>query len=632
MALKQFKTESKRLLDLMINSIYTNKEIFLRELISNASDALDKLHFLSLTDDTVTTQKEDYRIRLSIDREARTLTISDNGIGMSADELEKNLGTIAKSGSRDFKAEAAGESAGEIDIIGQFGVGFYSAFMVADKVEVTSRKFGEETAHLWQSTGASGYNITECEKDTPGTDITLFIKEDTAEVKYSDYLETLRISDIVKKYSDYVRYPIVMDVVKTRTKRGSEDETEVYTETETLNSMVPLWRRERKDVKDEEYAAFYREKFSGFGKPARIITSKTEGMASYNALLFIPEDAPYEYYTNAYRKGLQLYASGILIMENCEELLPDYFGFVKGLVDSEDLSLNISREMLQQDGQLKLIRTSLEKKIKNELTALLKEDRESYEIFFENFGSQLKMGCYIDYGMHKLLLQDLLLFYSAKLGKLVTLQEYAAAMPEDQPYFYYAVGESNERLSKLPAAEQVLERGYDILYLTNNSDEFVIQMISVYAEHEMRNISNPDLGLESAEENEKLQTLSGENEDLFAAMLKSLEGKVKAVRLTPRLKSHPVCLTSDGPLSIEMEKVLLSIPGQEPIENDKALELNAEHPVFKTLQEVFKSGDEAKLARYSEILHTQALLIEGLPVEDPVSYALAVCELMAEKA
>lgn len=629
MALKQFKTESVRLLDLMINSIYTNKEIFLRELISNASDAIDKLYFLSLTDENVATGKKDFRIAIEVDKAAGTLTVSDNGIGMNKEELEENLGTIAKSGSLDFKLANQSE---ELDIIGQFGVGFYASFMVADKVTVKSRAYGEDTAYQWESAGGEGYSVTPCEKADVGTTITLHIKPDTETERYSEFLETFRLSSIVKKYSDYIRYPIEMDVEKTRRKPGDENEVETYTETETLNSMIPLWKRDKKDVKKEEYTAFFHNKFGGFGLPARVITSKTEGTASYHALLYIPTEAPYNYYTNDYKKGLQLYASGVLIMENCPDLLPDYFAFVKGLVDSQDLSLNISREMLQQDSQLQLIKNALEKKIKSELLNLLETEREVYENFYENFGAQLKMGCYIDYGMHKLLLQDLLLFYSAKQAKPVTLAEYAAAMPEGQKYIYYAAGESNERLAKLPSAERVLEKGYDLLYLTNNTDEFVLQMISVFKEYEFRNISSGDLGLETEAETAKLETMNSENKPLFDAMEKALNGKIKTVRLTQQLKNHPVCLRSEGPLSIEMEKVLNSIPGQEKMNGDKALEINADHAVFATLQNLFAKNDNEKLALYTNILFTQALLIEGLPVDDPVAFASAVCSIMEEAA
>ena len=624
MAKKQFKAESKRLLDMMINSIYTHKEIFLRELISNASDAIDKLYFRSLTDDSVKLKKKDFFIRLAADKENRTLTVRDNGIGMTKEELEKNLGTIAKSGSLDFKNE--NETGGKVDVIGQFGVGFYSAFMVASRVTVRSRAFGAQEAWQWESTGAEGYTIEPCDKEDVGTEVILVVKENEGEEHYDEFLDDWRLAGIVKKYSDYIRYPIKMLREKSRAIEGTDKdeeghykapEYETYTEDETLNSMVPIWKRDKKKVKDEEYAQFYKDKFGDYSDPARVIQSKTEGTATFNALLFIPSRTPYNYYTKEYEKGLQLYSSGVLIMEKCADLLPDYFSFVKGLVDSEDLSLNISREMLQHDSQLKLIKTTLERKIKNELAAWLKNDREKYEEFFKNFGLQLKMGCYASYGMNKELLQDLLLFHSAKENKLVTLREYYEAMPEDQKYIYYAAGESTDRLAKLPAAERVLDKGFDILYLTDDVDEFMLQMLRSYGdkekEKEFRNISADDLGIETDAEKEEVKAKNEENKELFEAMKAALDGKVTEVRLSQRLKSHPVCLSSSGPLSIEMEKVL---------------ELNGEHEVFAALKRLFEAGDKEKLAAYSEILYDQALLIEGLALEDPVAYANNVCKLM----
>ena len=624
MAKKQFKAESKRLLDMMINSIYTHKEIFLRELISNASDAIDKLYFRSLTDDSVKLKKKDFFIRLAADKENRTLTVRDNGIGMTKEELEKNLGTIAKSGSLDFKNE--NETGGKVDVIGQFGVGFYSAFMVASRVTVRSRAFGAQEAWQWESTGAEGYTIEPCDKEDVGTEVILVVKENEGEEHYDEFLDDWRLAGIVKKYSDYIRYPIKMLREKSRAIEGTDKdeeghykapEYETYTEDETLNSMVPIWKRDKKKVKDEEYAQFYKDKFGDYSDPARVIQSKTEGTATFNALLFIPSRTPYNYYTKEYEKGLQLYSSGVLIMEKCADLLPDYFSFVKGLVDSEDLSLNISREMLQHDSQLKLIKTTLERKIKNELAAWLKNDREKYEEFFRNFGLQLKMGCYASYGMNKELLQDLLLFHSAKENKLVTLREYYEAMPEDQKYIYYAAGESTDRLAKLPAAERVLDKGFDILYLTDDVDEFMLQMLRSYGdkekEKEFRNISADDLGIETDAEKEEVKAKNEENKELFEAMKEALDGKVTEVRLSQRLKSHPVCLSSSGPLSIEMEKVL---------------ELNGEHEVFAALKRLFEAGDKEKLAAYSEILYDQALLIEGLALEDPVAYANNVCKLM----
>ena len=640
MAKKQFKAESKRLLDMMINSIYTHKEIFLRELISNASDAIDKLYFRSLTDDSVKLKKKDFFIRLAADKENRTLTVRDNGIGMTKEELEKNLGTIAKSGSLDFKNE--NETGGKVDVIGQFGVGFYSAFMVASRVTVRSRAFGAQEAWQWESTGAEGYTIEPCDKEDVGTEVILVVKENEGEEHYDEFLDDWRLAGIVKKYSDYIRYPIKMLREKSRAIEGTDKdeeghykapEYETYTEDETLNSMVPIWKRDKKRVKDEEYAQFYKDKFGDYSDPARVIQSKTEGTATFNALLFIPSRTPYNYYTKEYEKGLQLYSSGVLIMENCADLLPDYFSFVKGLVDSEDLSLNISREMLQHDSQLKLIKTTQERKIKNELAAWLKNDREKYEEFFKNFGLQLKMGCYASYGMNKELLQDLLLFHSAKENKLVTLREYYEAMPEDQKYIYYAAGESTDRLAKLPAAERVLDKGFDILYLTDDVDEFMLQMLRSYGdkekEKEFRNISADDLGIETDAEKEEVKAKNEENKELFEAMKAALDGKVTEVRLSQRLKSHPVCLSSSGPLSIEMEKVLNSMPAQqEKVKSEKVLELNGEHEVFAALKRLFEAGDKEKLAAYSEILYDQALLIEGLALEDPVAYANNVCKLM----
>lgn len=644
MAMKQFKAESKKLLDLMINSIYTNKEIFLRELISNASDAIDKLYFRSLTDSAVKLTKDDFEIELAADKASRTLTIQDNGIGMTKEELEKNLGTIARSGSLDFKSENQAEG---IDIIGQFGVGFYSAFMVAARVTVVSRAFGEEEAWQWESRGAEGYTITPAERAEAGTTVTLVLKEDVAGKdgaegeNYSQYLEEYTLADIVKKYSDYVRYPIRMERTKSRQKPKPADagddytpEYESYTEVETVNSMVPLWRRDKKDVTAEEYNEFYKQKFMDYTDPARVITARTEGTATYNALLFIPGRAPYDYYTREYEKGLQLYASGVLIMDRCADLLPDHFSFVKGIVDSQDLSLNISREMLQKDSQLRLIRTSLEKKIKSELSAMKNNEREKYEEFWGHFGRQLKFGCYEGYGVNSDLLKDLLLFYSAKEKKLVTLEEYVAAMPEEQKFIYYASGDSADRLAKLPAAELVLDKGYDLLLLTEDVDEFCLQILRKYGEKdkekEFKNVSSGELGLESEEEKKAAEAESEAAKPLFEAMQKALEGKVKAVRLSTRLKSHPVCLSSEGPLSIEMEKVLSAMPnpdGPAP-RSEKVLELNGSHPVFEVLKAAQEAGDTEKLNKYSALLYDQALLIEGLPIEDPVAYAQAVCELM----
>ena len=641
MAMHQFKAESKKLLDLMINSIYTNREIFLRELISNASDACDKLYFKSLTDTSINVKKEDLHIHIAADKENRTLTISDNGIGMTKDELEKNLGTIARSGSQDFKTNNQNEN---IDIIGQFGVGFYSAFMVASKVTVVSRAEGSEEAWQWSSSGVEGYTLTEAEKPEVGTEITLVLKEDTETDKYSEYLDEYTISGLVKKYSDYIRYPITMYREKSRQKPKPEDagddykpEYETYTELETLNSMVPIWKKQKSEVSDEEYAAFYKDKFNDYTDPARVIVSRTEGTANYNALLFVPSHRPYDFYTKDYEKGLALYASGVLIMEKCGDLLPDYFSFVKGIVDSQDLSLNISREMLQKDNQLKLIHNALEKKIKNELHAMLTNDREKYEAFWKEFGRQIKFGAYSDYGMHGELLRDLLLFWSAKEQKMVTLQEYVDKMPAEQKFIYFAAGDSTDRLAKLPAAELVLDKGYDVLLLTEDVDEFCLQILRTYPRKdaegkdgtvEFKNVNSGDLGLETEDEKKAAEDATAENKPLFDAMKDALDGKVKEVKVSTRLKDHPVCLSADGPLSIEMEKVLSKQPGSEGVKSDKVLELNIHHPVFAVLKAAQEAGDTEKLKKYSDLLYAQAQLIEGLPVDDPAAYAEAVCSLM----
>ena len=632
MAMRQFKAESKKLLDLMINSIYTNKEIFLRELISNASDACDKRYFKSLTDASIDIKKEDLQIHLSVDKDSRTLTLSDNGIGMTKDELEKNLGTIAKSGSQDFKAENQNEN---IDIIGQFGVGFYSAFMVASKVTVVSRAQGSDEAWQWESKGVEGYTLTPADKETVGTDITLVIKEDAENEDYSHFLEEYTLSDLVKKYSDYIRYPITMYREKSRQKPKPEDagddykpEYETYTELETLNSMVPIWKRDKKDVKPEEYNEFYKNKFMDYTDPLRVITSRTEGTATYTALLFIPGQTPYDYYTKEYEKGLALYASGVMIMEKCGDLLPDYFSFVKGVVDSEDLSLNISRETLQKDSQLKLIRNSLEKKIKNELHAMQVNDRDKYETFWKAFGRQIKFGIYGDYGMHKDLLGDLLLFWSAKEKKLVTLDEYIEKMPEDQKCIYFAAGDDTDRLNKLPNAQLVQSKGYDVLLCTEDVDEFCLQMMRDYKEKEFKNINSGDLGLETEEEKKAAEETAAENKELFEQIKTALNGKIKDVKVNPTLQEHPVSLSSEGGISMEMEKVLRKMPTGENVESTKVLELNPNHPVFAALKAAHEAGDADKVSSYAELLYNQAMLIAGLPIEDPVAYAQLVCGLM----
>jgi len=632
MAKKQFKAESKRLLDLMINSIYTNKEIFLRELISNASDAVDKLYY---SEGGAGLNREDLAIRLDVNKDEGTLTITDKGIGMSKEDLENNLGTIAKSGSLAFKQ--TNEKKEDIDIIGQFGVGFYSAFMVAQKVTVTSRALGSDEVWCWASEGADGYTVTEGERSEHGTTIVLKLKEDTEDEKYSEYLEEYTLRSLVRKYSDYIRYPITMMCSHSQMVPGSDkdeegkDKTPEYEsvqELETLNSMVPIWRKNKAELKPEDYEQFYSEKFYDYEKPLKVIHSHTEGMVSYHALLFVPGHAPYDYYTKSYEKGLQLYSNGVLIMEKCADLLPDHFSFVKGVIDSPDLSLNISREMLQQDRQLKAIATALEKKIKSELENMLKNDRENYEKFFAAFGLQLKFGLYQSYGAKKDLLQDLLLFHTSLDDKLATLAEYADRMKEEQKYIYYACGETTAKLSLLPAAERVKDKGFEILYLTDDVDEFLMKMLGKYGEKEFKNITDPDLGLDTEEEKEEVKKAADDNKDLLAAIKEALGDKVAEVTVTGRLKEHPVCLSAKGPVSLEMEKVLNTMPGQnEKVAAEKVLELNANHSIFRKMQAAFVS-DKDKVATYATVLYNQALLIEGLPIEDPVAYAAAVCELI----
>ena len=629
MATKQFKAESKRLLDMMINSIYTHKEIFLRELISNASDAMDKLYYRSLQENLTGITRDDLTIDLTVDKANRLLTVEDNGIGMTKEELESNLGTIAKSGSFAFKKE--NEQKDDVDIIGQFGVGFYSAFMVADCVTVVSRAFGSDEAYCWKSKGAAGYTVEPAEKDSHGTKVILHIKESTAEENYDEFLEQYRIEEIVKKYSDYIRYPIRMEMEKTRVKEGTDGEDkkpeyETYTELTTLNSMVPLWKKNKNEITPEEYNAFYKAKFNDYTDPLRVIHSSTEGAATYNALLFIPATAPFNYYTREYEKGLQLYASGVLIMDKCADLLPDHFSFVKGLVDSQDLSLNISREMLQHDRQLKVIAGRLEKKIHSELLSMLENDRETYEKFYKSFGLQLKFGIYNDYGMHKDMLQDLVLFVSSKEKKLVTLHEYVERMAEGQKYIYYACGDTPDKIEKLPQTEAVRDHGFEILYLTDDVDEFALQMLHSFEDKEFKSVSAGDLGFE--DEKKADEAADKENEPLLTAMQKALDGKVKSVKVSTRLKTHPVCLSSEGALSIEMEKVLSSMPNAGGMKAQRVLELNASHPIFAKLQALQKDGDEEKLSEYAKLLYDQALLIEGLPVEDPVAFSARICALM----
>ncbi|MGN7411348.1 molecular chaperone HtpG [Paenibacillus sp. SAF-068] len=625
MAKKEFQAESKRLLDMMINSIYTQREIFLRELISNSSDAIDKIYYRALTDDSLVFNKEDYFIKLTIDKENRTLTLTDTGIGMTQEELENNLGVIAKSGSLAFKKE--NEAKDGHNIIGQFGVGFYSAFMVADKLTVTSKTLGSDEAWKWESEGADGYTITPAEKDSVGTEIVLTVKENTEEDSYDEFLEEYRLRSIIKKYSDFIRYPIKMDVTGQRPKEGTENEFEEYQEEQTVNSMVPIWRKNKSELTEEDYNNFYMEKRYGFDKPLKHLHISADGAVVYNAILFIPENTPFDYYTKEYEKGLELYSNGVLIMDKCGDLLPDYFGFVKGMVDSEDLSLNISREMLQHDRQLSLIAKNIKNKIKSQLQSLMKDERENYEKFYQAFGRQLKYGVYSDYGVNKDTLQDLLLFTSSKESKLVSLDEYVSRMPEDQKYIYYASGESISRIEKLPQIEGVLEKGYEVLYFTDDIDEFAIKMIMNYKEKEFKSISSGDLGIEDSADKEETEAQDNDNKELFEAMQAQLAGKVKAVKASKRLRSHPVCLSTEGELTIEMEKILKAMPNSENVQADKVLEINVNHDVFKSLKDAF-AQDQEKLNLYTSLLYHQALLIEGLPIQDPVEFTNDICKVM----
>lgn len=626
MAKKEFKAESKRLLDIMINSIYSQKEVFLRELISNASDAIDKIYYKALTDDSLTFNKDDYYIKISADKENRTLTIADTGIGMTREELEEHLGTIAKSGSLAFKQE--NELKDGHDIIGQFGVGFYAAFMVADTVTVMTKAHGSDEAYQWESAGADGYTIEPAAKESAGTDVILKLKENTDDENYDEYLDVHRLKAIIKTYSDFIRYPIKMDVTVNKPKEDAENEFEEVQEEQTVNSMVPIWRKNKSELKDEDYEAFYTEKRYGFDKPLAHVHTSVDGAVRYHAILFIPENIPFNYYTKEFEKGLELYSNGVLIMEKCPDLLPDHFSFVKGMVDSEDLSLNISREMLQHDRQLKLIAKNISKKIKNELKSLLKNDREKYESFYQSFGRQLKFGVYNDFGAHKDMLKDLLLFYSSKEKKLVTLDEYVSRMPEDQKYIYYASGDSYDRIEKLPQTELVSEKGYEILYFTEDIDEFAIKMLANYQEKEFKSVSSGDLGIENDDEQNQSDGDDGQYKDLFEEMKKTLDGKVKSVRASKRLKTHSVCLAADGEVTIEMEKILNAMPDNQHVKADKALEINTNHEVFKTLQDAFEN-DKDKFKLYTGILYNQALLIEGLPIEDPVEFTNDICKVMA---
>ena len=625
MSKKQFKAESKRLLDLMINSIYTNKEIFLREIISNASDAIDKLYYHSLSNEGLGLSRDDFYIRIETDKENATITITDNGCGMSKEELENNLGTIAKSGSLNFKQE--NKDLEDIDIIGQFGVGFYSAFMVSESINVVSKKFGESSTYRWYSTGADGYTISEAEKDTHGTIITLKLKDDTEDEHYSDYLDEYTLMHLVKKYSDYIRYPIKMNITRSKLKEGSDSDFEQYTEETTLNSMVPLWKKSKSEISDEEYNDFYKINFNDYNDPIKVINTSTEGTATYNALLFIPSKAPYNFYNRDYEKGLKLYSNGVLIMDRCKDLIPDYFGFVKGLVDSQDLSLNISREMLQQDRQLKLIASRLEKKIKSELLSLLNNDREKYVSFYKEFGLQLKYGLYSGYGSTTELLKDLIMFVSSFEEKEVTLNEYVSRMKEDQKYIYYACGETPEQIKRLPRAESIIDKGFEILYLTQDVDEFTLKILNKFDDKEFRSIASDDIGIENEEETQELQKLTDNNKDMLEFMKESLEGKISEVVISSKLKSHPVCLTAKGELSLEMEKVLNSMPNNQNIKAQRVLEINSNHKIFDTLVNLYEN-DKDKLSKYAQLLYNQSLLIEGFTIEDPVEFSNMICELM----
>lgn len=635
---KAFKAESKRLLEMMINSIYTHKEIFIRELISNASDAMDKLYFKSLNEN-LGLNRSDFEIRITPDKEKKTLTIADNGIGMTEEELENNLGVIAQSGSlkfkEDMKSEENAEKSDEVSVIGQFGVGFYSAFMAAKKVTVKSKAYGADTAYMWSSEGVDGYTVEECEKDGCGTEITLYMKDNTDDEDYEEFLQEYKIKSLIKKYSDYIRYPIKMQTTHRHPKEDApedapeEEKYEEHTADETLNSMIPIWKKNRSELKDEDYNSFYREKFYDYTEPLAHIHSKTEGSATYSALLFIPKKAPFDYYSKEFEKGLQLYSNGVLIMDKCGDLLPDHFSFVKGLVDSEDLSLNISREMLQHDRQLKVIAKSLERTIKNELKKMLNNEREKYEEFWKAFGLQIKFGIYNGYGMNKELLQDLLLFTSSKDKKPVTLEEYVTGMKEGQDCIYYASGESAERIDALPIVESVKDKGYEILYLTDNVDEFCIQMMADYSDKKFKSVQGGDLDLETEEEKKEIKEKNEDSKELCNAIKEALGDKVAAVRLTNKLKSHPVCITSDGALSVEMEKVLNSMPTEQKAKADKALEINPDHPIFDKLQFLF-DNDREMLSTYADLLYTQAMLIEGMSIEDPVAFSEELSKVLAK--
>ena len=624
---KEFKSESRRLLDLMINSIYTNKDIFLRELISNASDALDKLYYRSLTDEKVKVDKDDLLIHLAFNKDERTITITDSGCGMTKEELEENLGTIAKSGSLAFKDNMTNEE--KVDIIGQFGVGFYSAFMVSDRIVVKTKSYDSKDAYVWESEGVDGYTIDKCKKDDIGTEITLYIKEDTEEDEYSKYLEEYELKRLGKKYSDYISFPIQMEVTHHHMKDEEKKEYEDIKETETLNSMIPIWKKNKNDIKDEDYDNFYMDKFNDFDKPLKVISSSVEGMCSYKSLLFIPSHAPYDFFTQNYEKGLSLYSNGVLIMDKCPDLLPDYFAFVRGVVDSEDLSLNISREVLQESNNLKLIAKNIESKIRKELEALLKDDRDNYISFFKTFGVQLKYGVYNNFGADRDKLKDLVMFYSSKKDKLITLKEYVENMKDGQEKIYYAAGSSISKIDKLPQVEQVKDKDFDILYLTDYVDEFCITAIQEYESKKFANVESEDLGLESDEEKEEVKKVNEESKDMLGAMLEIIGDDVKEVKLSKKLKSHPVCLTTKGDISIEMQKVFDAMPNDLGVKAEMILEVNENHPISKKLKDLYAS-DKESFDKYTKILYSEARMIAGLPIEDPTEISNLICEVISK--
>ncbi|MBQ6495527.1 MAG: molecular chaperone HtpG [Bacilli bacterium] len=622
---KQFKAESKRLLDLMINSIYTNKDIFLRELISNGSDAIDKLYYLSLTDKNININKDDLYIRVDIDKDDREIIITDTGIGMSMEELEDNLGTIAKSDSFNYK----NIDNKDIDIIGQFGVGFYSAFMVSKKIKVESKKYGSDKAYVWKSEGASGYTIKECKKKEYGTTITLKLKDDDDNFNYSTYLDSYKIRELIKKYSDYIRYPIKMEVSKSRLKDGSKDEYESYEELDVVNSMIPLWKKNKKDISEDEYNSFYMDRFYDYDKPLKVIHSSVEGQCNYHSLLYIPSHLPMDYYTKEFEKGIALYSNGVLIMDKCADLVPDYFGFIKGLVDTEDVSLNISREILQQNNAVKLIAKSIEGKIKKELENMLKNDRDMYESFFKTFGMQIKFGVYADYGTNKDKLKDLLMFYSSSEKKLVTLDEYVSRMKDGQDSIYYACGENNDKVDNMPQVELVKDKGYEILYLTEYVDEFCLQALTTYNAKKFVNVSNDNVDLNTEEEKKELEELNNNSKDMFSVMKDILkDSNVNDIRFTNRLKKHPVCLTTEGDISVEMQKVLNALPNENKVNAKMILEINKDHPIAKKLEKLY-NDDKDELEKYTKILYSEARLIEGLAIDNPTEISNLICDIMA---